>query len=94
MYNPKNLKNNKNPFFNDISEEKLYRLSLKEMPSDRCCVCKKDCDKEYLIVCDKCGVNQSHYYCDCTNGIAIGFYMCPICRGRYGNRLNHKKEFW
>ena len=91
IYNPKNLNNYTNPFFDDISEEKLYRLSLREIPSDRCCVCKKENDKEFLVVCQKCGVNQSHYYCDCTNGIAIDFYMCPICRARYRNKLKNKK---
>ena len=90
IYNPKNKFKNINPFFDDISDEKLYRLSLNKMPSDVCCVCKRDCDKEFLLICQKCGINQCHYYCDTCNGIGIGFYMCPICRVRIRNKLGKK----
>ena len=82
-----NTKKIKNLFFNDLSGDRLYRLSLKKLPDDICIICKKDKDKEFLIRCDKCGVNFVHYYCDLSPQIGIGYYICPICRVRCYKKL-------
>lgn len=67
----KKIKDDFNPFFNDLTGDRLYRLSLKEIPKDICVVCKKDKDKEFLILCDKCGMNYTHYYCDPSPQIGL-----------------------
>lgn len=80
-----------NPFFNDLSGERLYRLSLKEMPKEICVVCKKNKDNDLLILCDMCGINSVHYYCDASPMIGIGYYMCPICRNRNYKQIKKYK---
>lgn len=86
----KERKENFDRFFNDLSGDRLYRLSLKKIPDDIYIVCKKDEKNDYLILCDKCGVNYVHYYCDPSPQIGIGFYICPICRIRCYKQIKTK----
>ena len=86
----KKSKTDINPFFNDLTGDRLYRLSLKKIPDDICVVCKKNVDKDFLITCDKCGMNLVHYYCDPSPQIGVGFYICPICRIRCYKMLKKK----
>ena len=68
-------------------EDKLYRLSKVEYPERHCVVCRKSSDKEHMILCERCYINEAHYYCDSTQGLALGKYICPICRHRFYNHL-------
>ncbi len=76
--------------YNDEIEDNLYRLSFEEYPKRKCVICKKDNDKEYLIRCERCFINESHYYCDISGGLMFGKYICPICRNRFFNHINRK----
>lgn len=66
---------------------KLYRLSYNKIKEEYCIACHKKEEKEYLIRCDRCFVNQVHYYWDNFEGLAFGVYICPICRSRFYNHL-------
>ena len=94
LYDEKLLSKQNIGLFNGNLEDKLYRFSLKSIPKEHCLVCKKLDNKEYLIVCDRCLINQVHYYCDEMIGLYFGCYICPICRNRYyqKNKKINKKE--
>ena len=73
---------------NYYMEDKLYRLGLQDkIREDFCIICHKNENKDMLICCDRCLINQVHYYCDPTFGLIYGKYICPICRSRYFNHI-------
>lgn len=52
----KSTDNKTSPFYKNLTEDKLYRLSLKNMPRDIWFVCKIEKEQNLLILCDKCGL--------------------------------------
>ena len=88
IFNPSSNSNKYIKSLNHELEDKLYRLSHVEYPSQHCVICKKSDDKEHMILCQRCYINEVHYYCDTTQGLAFGKYICPICRHRFYNHLN------
>ena len=64
LYDSSLFKNKKIGLFQGNLEDKLYRFSFNSIPEDHCIVCKKNEDKDFLLVCDRYCINQFHYYCD------------------------------
>ncbi len=91
LYDINLIKKKKNGLFDGNLEDKLYRFQFASLPEEHCLVCKKKDNKEYLITCDRCFINQSHYYCDLTPGIAFNCYICPICRNKFYKKFLNRK---
>ena len=90
LYDEKLLSKKNTGLFGGNLEDKLYRFSLSSIPKDHCLICKKNDNPDFLIVCDRCLINQVHYYCDETNGLYYGCYICPICRNRFYKTKKNK----
>ena len=83
LYDKALLKKKNHGLFAGNLEDKLYRFGQYNKKTDHCIVCKKNDNIEYMFTCDRCLINQSHYYCDMMGGILFNCYICPICRKRF-----------
>ena len=61
----------------DNEEEEYDEDFLNE---SRCCICGSGRDEGSILICDKCGVNMSHFYCDRLKAIPTGKWYCRECR--------------
>lgn len=91
LYDPNLVKKGKIGLFGGNLEDKLYRFSSNFNSEDHCIICKKNDNPDFLLVCDRCLINQAHYYCDPSLGIAFGIYICKICRNRFYKNLKKNK---
>ena len=66
------------PLHQEDNEEEEYDEDF--LNESRCCICGSGRDEGSILICDKCGVNMSHFYCDRLKAIPTGKWYCRECR--------------
>ena len=57
-----------------------------------CYICGKDTDQANLLVCDRCGGNYCHYYCNNLDKIPEGKWYCAYCLQKIKEIKENKKK--
>ncbi len=73
----------------DVMEEEDFNELIEEPFRDQNCqICNRGHDEDNLLVCDGCGANVCHTYCDGLSAVPEGDWYCIICRKTIVNE-NH-----
>jgi len=77
----------------DVMEESDFNELVEEPFRDQSCqICNRGNDEDNLLICDSCGTNVCHTYCDNLSSVPEDNWYCLICRNTIAEENSNKNN--